>query len=271
LSRVTYADFLGGQAWMLGPALVLALAGWAWLLLATRARPFRVIGLACSAAFLLLMGLHGKAYYIGPIYPTLFAAGAVWLTSLPGKAGRLGVAGAALVLVAAGTISLPFGLPILPPESMARFAQKMGSKAAVTTNRGSVLALPQDYADMLGWEDQVQAVARVFKTLPRQQQRQTGLIARNYGEAGALDFYGPRHGLPRRIMLPDDFRLWPADDGCKTVVTLGIKPKDLERYFRSVKLVLYYDNPWRVKEERNVPICIADEPIAPISDAWRKP
>ncbi|MGH7970008.1 MAG: hypothetical protein ACREIC_14905, partial [Limisphaerales bacterium] len=267
LKRVTAGEFLLGQLWMLGPELVMALAGLVSLL---RRRTFRAIGISCAVSFLVVMGLQGKPYYIGPIYPVLFAAGATaldrWSSSL-----RLLVLRVALAMVIlTGVPVLPFGLPILPPPSMARFCRSAGLKAAVTTNRGHLLPLPQDYADMLGWEAQIQAVARVFGALPPEKQAVAALIARNYGEAGALEFYGKRYGLPRRIMLPDNFLLWPPDFSCKIVVTIGIPPADLARYFKNVETAARFDHPWMVEEERDRPICVADTPIRDLAEAWRK-
>jgi 4-amino-4-deoxy-L-arabinose transferase-like glycosyltransferase len=88
LRRVSYADFVVGQAWMLGPAILLAAAGIFYLLVARSMRPYRAVGWTCVTAFVVLLVLHGKAYYIGPIYPLLFAAGAVALGALPPLAAR---------------------------------------------------------------------------------------------------------------------------------------------------------------------------------------
>lgn len=267
LKRVTPSEFLLGQVWMLGLELILAVGGLVSLL---RHRAFRVIGIACSVSFLVVMLLQGKPYYVGPIYPVLLAAGAVALARWNSPIKVLVQRGTVAVLVLLGLPGLPFGLPILPPAVMARYSSSAGPKAAVTTNRGHVLPLPQDYADMLGWEAQVQAVARVFASLPPEQQACAGLVARNYGEAGALEFYGKRYGLPRRIMLPKNFLLWPADPECKTVVTIGIPASDLGRFFENVVTAARFDHPWMVEEERDRPICVADTPIRELGEAWRR-
>lgn len=270
LQRVTFAEFLGGQVLLLGPAILLAAMGLIFLLAARAMRPYRVVGWTCVAAFLVLLFLHGKAYYIGPIYPTLFAAGAVAVGSLPQHAQRAAHVLLIPVLAAWSIIGLPFGLPIVPPRQMASYAAALGIKAAVTTNRGTTLALPQDYADMLGWEEQVTAVARVYESLSPDQRARAVLVANNYGEAGALEFFGPRHGLPRRVLLPGNERLWPppADNSCEVAVTLAISTNDLHRFFRSVKLVGRFDHRWMVEEERNVPICLAEQPYRSIAEAW---
>lgn len=272
LQRATFPEFLVGQVLMLGPAMLLAAAGIISLLAARSMRPYRVLGWTCVVAFLVLLFLRGKAYYIGPIYPTLFAAGAVVVGTLPELARR--VVHFLLILALAGwsAIGLPFALPIVPPPQMATYAAALGIKATVTTNRGTTLALPQDYADMLGWEEQVAAVARVYESLPLDKQAQAVLVARNYGEAGALEFFGPRHGLPRRVLLPGNDLLWPppAENSCDVVITLGISPDDLRRFFRSVNLVTRFDHPWMVEEERNIPICVAETPYRSIAEAWSR-
>ncbi len=270
LQRITVSEFFLAQLLILGPAVILAVAGLFHLLVSRSMRAYRVIGLTCVITFLILLLLHGKAYYLGPTYPTLFAAGAVALGALSrrlGRAARLVVLG---LVVVWGAISLPFGLPVVPPAPMARYAAAVGIKAATTTNRGTTLPLPQDYADMLGWEDQVSAVAQVFQSLPADKREQSVLVASNYGQAGALEFFGPRHGLPRRVLVPGNNLLWALPPGKKydVAVTIGIPPEVLGRFLRTVRLACRFDHPWMVEEERHVPICVAEEPNETVREAW---
>jgi 4-amino-4-deoxy-L-arabinose transferase-like glycosyltransferase len=272
LQRITVSEFFMGQLLILGPAILLAGAGLIYLLLNRSMRSYRVVGLTCLIVFLTLLLLHGKSYYVGPIYPTLIAAGAVALGRLPGRFGQTASLVVIVLVVAWGAIGLAFGLPVVPPAQMARYAARVGIKSATTTNRGTALPLPQDYADMLGWEDQVSAVAQVYQSLPADKRAQAVLLARNYGQAGALEFYGPRHGLPRRVLLPGSLLLWrpSAGDSYDVVVTVGISPEDLSRFLRTVRLVSRFDHPWMVDEERNVPICIAETPYRDIQEAWTR-
>jgi hypothetical protein len=272
LSRVTYGDFLSGQLSMLGPILLLPLVGIGALLWGRSLRTFRSLGWNCVVAFLLLLLLHGKPYYLGPVYPMLFAAGAATLGASTSKVVHIAAMALLVLTILTGLIGLPMGLPILPPAQMAKYAAVLGDKSAVTTNRKVVLRLPQDYADMLGWEEQVTAVAHAYETLPRARRAVAVLIARNYGQAGALEFYGARHGLPRTILLPDNFLLWPlpSNRSCEVAITVGIPTDDLARFFSSVQLVTRFDNPWRVPEERQVPICIAENPIRDLHEAWHQ-
>ena len=149
---------------------------------------------------MLLLLLHGKSYYVGPIYPALFAAAGVLVERVERRRLRIALVWtSALALVAWMLPLLPMGLPILQPPLMAAYAVRIGIATATTTNRGTVLALPQDYADMLGWDEKVRAVARVYDSLPPDERRDAVIFATNYGRAGAIDWFGPRLGLPGAI------------------------------------------------------------------------
>lgn len=269
LLRLSPLDFLSGQLEMFGPALVLGLIGFVYLMRAGAMRRYRVVGWTCAGAFLMLMALRGKAYYIGPIYPALFGAGAAALAKSSTRLCRTTYGLLAGLVVLYGLMALPFGLPVLPPGDMARYATALGQKGAVTTNRGEVLALPQDYADMLGWEERVKAVARVYHDLPPDKQARAVLLAANYGEAGALEFYGPRYGLTGGVILRNSGVLFsPGAKPGEVAVALGLSPEFLSRFFRSVELVTRYDHPFTVTEERNVPIVVAEGPNRSIREMW---
>jgi hypothetical protein len=113
-------------------------------------------------------------------------------------------------------------------------------------------------------------VAQAYESLPADQRAHAVLVASNYGEAGALDFFGPRRGLPPRVRLPHCVVLWrPAPgESFDVAVTVGIAPENLAGYFRSVRLVSTFDDPWMVDEERHLPICVAETPNENAQEAW---
>ncbi|HEU4586467.1 MAG TPA: glycosyltransferase family 39 protein, partial [Gemmatimonadaceae bacterium] len=167
LAHVTVLGFLESQVTMLGPAIFLAVAG-LWEML--RRAQFRLVALSCIGALVILLVARGKGYYLLPIYPVLLGAGAAWAERvsdyLAHARGQAVVRATIALLVAAyGAFVLPFGLPVLPPADMARYAT-LGPGGLVTSNTGQALELPQDYADMLGWRGRVQAVARAYDSLP---------------------------------------------------------------------------------------------------------
>lgn len=267
LEHVTPLGFITTQ-FLFGPGTLLALAAAVGFIVVPGLRPFRAVGWACLAAFLILLGTRGKPYYFGPAYPALYAAGAVTLGSIARPRLRAWARWATLTLVVAyGLFALPIGLPILPPPVMERYAGNIS--AARRTNQGEVERLPQDYADMLGWEEQVRAVALVYHDLPPAEQAVAVIVGDNYGEAGALDFYGPRYGLPDPISAAGTFwQFGPGDKPGTVVIVLGEEPESLRGYADSVLLATRVTNPWGVEEERDVPIVVGRRPRTTVQALW---
>lgn len=269
LERITAADFLLGQL-LWGPAVLLAIVGLYALLARPELRSFRSLGWSCVAALAALALLHGKAYYAGPLYPALFAAGTVsFERSAQGVRGEIAQAATAAVLFFFALVTLPLGIPILSPPAMAGYAASLGVEAAVRTNTGELGALPQDYADMLGWEEQVAAVARVYHALPAEQRRQAVVVAGNYGEAGAIDFYGPGYGLPGAVSPTGSYWFFgPGELPGNVVVTIGVPEGELGRYFDSVRAAAAVRHPWAVAEERSLTIFVASGPRSTLQQIW---
>jgi hypothetical protein len=114
-----------GTQFLFGPAtLAVALVGLAALLASPGWRAYRAVGWAALGSFLILLVLRGKPYYAGPVYPAVCAAGAVVIAGLPWPraAAALRWASATLVVLYGGVLTLPLGLPVLPPPVMARYA-----------------------------------------------------------------------------------------------------------------------------------------------------
>jgi hypothetical protein len=269
LERVTPLDFLTGQL-LWGPAALIGAAGLAGLLTDRRLRAFRVAGWTCAWVFVILMALHGKAYYAGPVYPALIGAGGVMLERVRGA--RLGPVlrwgGAAALLLTMAAL-LPLGVPILPPAAMARYARAIGASSALRTNTGEMEPLPQDYADMLGWEEQARAVARVYRSLPGPDRARTVLVAANYGEAGALDFFGPRYGLPAVVSPTGSYWFFgPGTKPGEVVVTIGAGREDLVPLFDSVQAAGRVTSAWSVAEERDLTIYVARGPHRTLQELW---
>lgn len=273
LDRITLAEQAIGQA-IWGPQILLAAAGLAGLLASRRLRAWRALGWTALAALALFVAMKGKPYYSGPVHPLLYAAGGVWLETIRRRRVRRGLAlGLAGAMVAWGAFILPFGLPILPPAPMARYAAWTGIEAGTTTNRGEVLELPQDYADMLGWKEKASAVAAVVGALPPAERATAVLYGRNYGQAGALELYGRRYGLPPVASLAGSWYLFgpgPHRAG-DTVVLLGVEPEDLETIgCGSIEVAARVRVPWGVPEERDVPVTVCRDPALSLREIWER-
>jgi hypothetical protein len=178
-------------------------------------------------------------------------------------------AAAVVVVVAFGAVALPLGLPFLPPEPMARYASALGVSAAVATNQGVVLQLPQDYADMLGWEERVQAVAAVYHDLPADDRERAVIVADNYGQAGAVDLLGPRHGLPPAVFPVSSYWFFgPGEKPGEVIIKIGGDADGLAPFCGSVDLAARVDHPWSVPEERDLAIWICREPYRTLQEIW---
>ncbi len=270
-SHVSASAFLVDQLLMLGfPVAVIALVGVMVLFISKRFSSLRILGWTFLGSFAVLFFLHGKAYYIAPIYPALIGVGAV-ATEQVGKGGwKVALRSAVVILVLAnGIVGLPFGLPIVPPQRMARYASAMGMTSAVTTNSGEVLRLPQDYADMLGWKERVETLAHVFHSLTPMQQEETIVLARNYGEAGAIDFLGLRYGLPHSVCFHGSYWLFgPGTKPGAVAISIGFDSLDLCKNWRSVTPMAHMVNKMTVPEEQDLTIYLCEDEIKTAQEVW---
>ena len=272
LAHVSFWSFMGGQL-LWGPGVVLAIGGALYLVLARETQRYRAVGWTCVCAFTLLLALHGKSYYIGPIYPTLFGAGAVvferWSGNRSAGAAVALRALAIVLLVAMGALGAPLELPLFSKETTAAFASRTGMTAATRTNQGHPLKLPQDYADMLGWPELVAAVAHVYDSLPPEKRAQVVLAGENYGEAGAMEFYGPRLGLPRVVSAAGSYWFFgPGEKPGTVMISLGVTREDLARFYGTVTPAGRVLNDWGVPEESDVSIYVGENPRATIQSIW---
>jgi hypothetical protein len=183
---------------------------------------YRVFGLAYVVVFIIMMVSNAKVYYLSPIYPLLLAGGAIlaekiiqqhswnWLKPVY-----------ATLVIAWAAIVLPFALPVLPVEKFIAY-QKMLGVTPRAEERSSLGALPQGYADMFGWEEMVAGVARIFHSLTPEEQAKCIIYVRNYGEAGAIDFFGKKYGLPDALCAHNNYWLWgPGEKTGDVAIILG--------------------------------------------------
>jgi hypothetical protein len=249
---------------------VLALIGIAALSFGRRWRDYRVVGWTCAAAFATLLLLHGKSYYIGPIYPVLLGAGAVVLERIRvpvwGAIVRWGVVA---MMAAYLVVLLPMGLPILSPQAMERYLERLGMQEAATTNVGDLERIPQDFADMLNWREQVAEVARVYHSLPDADRERAVILASNYGEAGAIDFYGPRFGIPKSISVVGTYWFFgPGELPGEVIVLHGFSEEEVEEFCGSLDAAGSVTHPFAVAEERDLVIRVCREPRQTLQELW---
>jgi hypothetical protein len=207
------ANFLPAQLWVGASPLTapLWLAGLAWLAFAGAAARWRVLAWLYVATLALFWLASARDYYLAPAYPMLLAAGAVLLErGIPRLRPRAAMAArgaTALVLAAALATTALIGLPWA----------SIGSHGWQTSRR-----FQDNFAEEVGWPELVAQVAAVYHALPESEQAHTAIYANNYGEAGAIDRYGPRYGLPPAISQVNSY--WArgyGDPPPTTVIVLG--------------------------------------------------
>jgi 4-amino-4-deoxy-L-arabinose transferase-like glycosyltransferase len=269
LGHVSVAGFFLTQL-MFGPAMLAGAWGAGALLFSRRLRPFRPIGWTVLVVWITLVVLHGKAYYVGATYPTLFAGGGVALEAVRRRALGAGLRQAAAWATAAyGVLVLPLGVPILGPAPLDRYIHAIGAVEALRDNQGQLGRLPQDYADMLGWKERTAAVAAAYHALPPLERAEAVIIANNWGEAGALEFYGPRYGLPQVVCAAGSFYFWgPGEKAGAVAVTIGESREGLRRFYDSIEAGPHLVNPLTVREERDLTVYICRRPRTTLQAIW---
>ncbi len=211
----------------------------------------------------------GRGYYIQGVYPALFAAGAVALErALAGKAQVWKSALVSAVFVA-GLPMFPLSLPVLSLPAYMAYERAIGLSRPEPPDGRSHLINPM-FADQLGWPAMTATVAGAYWSLPAAQRKITAVFADRYAYAGALDYYGPRYGLPAVISPNNSYYLW-GTRGYSGRSMLAVGATDywlLLRWFGSVRQVAVYRNDYRWMLEGPLPIYLCTRPRVPLAAMW---
>jgi hypothetical protein len=183
----------------------------------------------------------------------LFAAGGVAAERLFSARLRWLKPALLAAVIVIGTLLIPIALPILPPEKLVAYMKAIHFEPP-HTETSHTAALPQHFADQFGWKEMVRSVARVFHGLPSYDQKRAAIFCQNYGQAGAIDFFGPKYGLPLAISGHQNYFVWgPRDYAGDVVLVLDDRADDEREQFESVEdLGLIESSPWAMPwEQRN--------------------
>jgi Dolichyl-phosphate-mannose-protein mannosyltransferase len=262
--------FLKQQIMMLLPAGVIVwAAGLGFLLFQHEGKCYRVLGVTYLAFLAIMMALHGKDYYLAPIYPMLFAAGGVFWQKLIESHLWLRWLKVALpaLLVILGVVAFPIVLPILPPDRIGPYMHALGIGMTRTETHMSS-DLPQHFADEFGWPEMVAQVAEVYNQMPAGERARTAILAGNYGSAGAIDFFGPRYGLPKSISAHQNYYYWGFRQYTgESLIMLNWKLDDAQYWCRRVEEGPKIDEPYTMGWEHYT-ILICHGLKKPMAEAW---
>jgi hypothetical protein len=248
---LTPLSFLFQEMLMMLPvAAPVWLAGLWFFLLHRDGKPFRALGWACVIAATLILVLNPRVYYLFPAFPMLFAAGAVLLESWFNRPRLQWIKYAYVaVLIVVGAVIAPMAVPVLPADRYIRYSTALGlQQPRIETH--PLGPLPQLYADQFGWEEMTAEVARVYQSLPAEIRGRTAIFAQNYGQAGAIDFFGPKFGLPKAISGHQTYFLWgPRDYTGESMIVLHDRQENLEKQFAHVERAGHVGHPYSMPEE----------------------
>ena len=265
-------DFVREQVLFLHPLLLPIWLTGLVSLLAGRLSRARVVGWTYVVLLAVMIAAKAKNYYLAPIYPVLFAAGAVaieeWLARRSWSRGRLWSKAVVSTLVfAAGASVAPAILPFLPPERLLAYQRKIGAVPEKTEVRHEG-PLEQRLGDQFGWPELVADVARIYRSLPPEERARTGIFASNYGEAGALNLLGPALGLPAPICAHQNHSFWgPPKTSPENLIWLQWDRSEIAEHCRSVEEAGRHSSPWGMAEE-NRAIYLCRGLKKPLAEMW---
>ncbi len=264
-------DVFIGQVLFANPfSLPLWISGLVYLLFLAPGSKYRFLGVTYLALVLtMVLGGSSRPDRIAAMYTVLFAAGAVVVETLGRRRGlRYLTVGVTIMIIAGGLVFAPVFSPLLPPSALKQYLSAIGFSFSVEVGKTNE-ALPQWIADRLGWRELASDVARVYHSLPAEEKQNAIIISTNYGEAGALELYGPELGLPPVFATHNSYHDWgPPSDSVKTYIGVYVERDDLEGRFDSVVEAAIHTCADCTRPQRRIPIYVARNPRFSVQASW---
>jgi hypothetical protein len=216
-------------------------------------RRWRALGVAyvVLAATFIITG--GKPYYLGGALPLLLAAGAEPVLRWLGR-GRVPLRRAVIVTAFALTLgALPVTLPLVPVGDL---------------HKTSVVKLNYDAGETVGWPTYVRQIAAVDKALPLAARPSTIVLASNYGEAGAVDRYGPGDSLPAVYSGHNAYWYWgPPPANTTTAIAVGFDRDQLSALCGTLRRAADLNNHLAVSDdEQGAPVWVYSD----LRESWAR-
>ncbi len=223
------------------PGLLVWITGLVVFLFFKEERNFKVLAITFLFVLAILLLTHGKSYYTLGAYTLMLALGGYAVEKYYSRFMK--IAGLAFIVILALPV-IPFSLPIMDFPAMEKYSAPM----AEFTNRwedGKKHRLPQDYADMTGWKELSDIVILVYDSLTPAEKKECNIYAENYGQAGAIYYYGEKYNLPRPISFSDNFLLWAPDSINKSnLIYVNDEVGDIKFLFKKYELKGTVNDPY---------------------------
>ncbi len=265
------AAFFAQEALAMDPLTVpLWLAG-LWFYFFSRAgKAFRALGWAWLFTAGVIVAMSPRIYYLFPAYPLLFAGGAAWWERVLARPRMvwLQFAWPALLLVT-GAMLAPIAIPVLSPGHYIAYTKWLHlEQPRLETHK--LGPLPQIFADQFGWREMTATVARVYNGLPSGVRAKTAIFGQNYGQAGAIDRFGPEYGLPPVISGHQSYFLWgPRNYTGESIIVMDGNRRDLEQSCTTVRDAARVEHPYSMPYE-HFEVFYCSGLRTPLAELWPK-
>jgi hypothetical protein len=273
LVHVDRKTFLIDQLMMGSISSVLTVAGIIFLLVNKKAAKFRLFGFLVIFVMLSLMLMRGKSYYTIGILPFLIAAGAASLdVNIKTKWLRLMIP---LMMIILTIPILPMGLPVYKSPGLVRYYGDLEKKYGLIIGRrfedNSIHSLPQDYADMIGWEQLTRVADSAWNMI--EDKKAAFIYGENYGEASAITVIGKKYGLPEAVCFSESYRYWfphEFEPDITSIVYINDEEPgdDIRHLFRKITKIGSITD--RNSREYGTSVYLGQEPADSFNKFWKE-
>ncbi|XWK88470.1 MAG: glycosyltransferase family 39 protein [Phormidium sp.] len=247
------------------------LAGLYYYLRSPSGKLYRFFGWSFIVLFGIFFVLGGKSYYLAPIYPVLFAPGAIMVERFV-RNRKLWKTSIVAALAASSVFLIPMTLPILPLPTLLQISKFYSSIYTLpdreSTDLNSIEA-PWHFRQMLGWEEIAAQASKVYHSLAESERANVAILVWDYGHASAIDFFGKNYNLPKVISGAHAYYFWgPRDYSGNLVISVGGDFNYLQKLFKKVEKVdtITHENTIGIKSA--IPIYLCQEIQVSLQHDW---
>jgi len=266
-------QYFSQQILLLSPgSALLWITGVAAFFTARRFQSLRFLGWAYIITFTLFVLLKGKNYYLAPIYPVYLCAGSIIIDDAISRIHHTWLRPVLLLFCfAIGAVLAPLTMPILPIDKFVSYMRMLPISAPRSEHSHERAILPQHYADQFGWNEIVAKTAEVWRSIPEGERNDCGIVAQDYGQAGSVDFLGPRYGLPPVLSGHQTWWIWgPRGHSGNCLVIMDDDPENLNALFEHVVyLGASAPNPYALESKLPFYLCRGPK-FGTLTDLWPK-
>ncbi len=147
-------------------------------------------------------------------------------------------------------------------------ASSFGLEGPLRWEDGELHDLPQDYADMNGWEEIATRVAKIYHDLPEEKRTKCMIYGGSYAHAGAINFYRKKYELPEAYSFSSSYLMWvPEDvDFDNQIMIDDVRQMGESQWFHNMTLVDSIQDPFARDPGL---IYYRDQPKTDVRQVWK--